>query len=261
MESQEKAWSYTAYDLWIPLETLVQEEEEKLERFHRELPKKFDADVGKKVELYIDLLRTSYDSLYRTSQTLVRDQAKIPATLKNDVLPILDLFYLRDLLQFNLARDAVNELARAADRARQLLDFLIDARPGPIAQRYLARVARCYTWGYDAEALILCRSVLQQVLEENVSDADVFTAFAWKPEVFPPSRQDELRKHDPFRIAIGDRIYAAQAIGKLTNQEVELAKQIRDRGNKAVHEAPPAGVDTYGTVRDLMGVISKLCSG
>jgi hypothetical protein len=69
MKAQEDGWSYTAYDLWIPLETLVQEEEEKLERFHRELPKKLGADVGEKVELYIDLLRTSYDSLYRASQT------------------------------------------------------------------------------------------------------------------------------------------------------------------------------------------------
>jgi hypothetical protein len=59
---------------------------------------------------------------------------------------------------------------------------------------------------------------------------------------------------------MGDRIHAARVMGKLTEEEVQSAKIIRDRGDKAVHDPPGSGVDVAGTVRALTQLIGKLCS-
>lgn len=74
-------------------------------------------------------------------------------------------------------------------------------------------------------------------------------------------RLEDLLARDPSKIAIGDRVYAAHALGRLTASEVELAKRVLDRGDKAVHEAPPSGVDVFSTVEALTQVVGSLCGG
>ena len=257
--SGDETLGYTEFELWIKLETVIEEQEHEWDEYLKSLPDRFNEEVAYRLRAFVGPLRRSYDSLFHASQTLVEVDPKFPLPLK-EALPLLDMLFLRDVLQFNLARDMVNELPHAGDRARQLLDLLIRDIPDATAQRYLARVGRCFTWGYEAETLILCRSVLEQVLAATISNADVFSALNWKANVFPAARRDELKTRDPFRIALGDRLCAAQALGKLTDSEVDLAKQIRDRGDKAVHEAPPSGVDTFGTVKALVRIVRKLTS-
>lgn len=176
---------------------------------------------------------------------------------RKEVLPIFDILFLKDLIQLELAEDAIYKLEAATQRARQLLDLVIESKPGPTAQRYLVRVARCFTWGYELETLILCRSILERVLEEAVSDSDVFSAFERNPGAFAPSHQEALRRRNPP--AIGDRICAAQVTGKLTAAQAELADKIRFRGNKAVHDTPDSGADVFGTIKALVELIGKLC--
>ncbi len=206
----------------------------------------------------IDEFRERCRSLFRASQELVQTQPEAKIFTK-DLFSAFDQQLLKVLFQFELAYDAISVLPEAAERIRTLLEFAIDVVPGPAAQTYLARVARCFTWGYEAETLILCRSVLEQVLDEAVLNADVFNAFSWAPEAFPPDRREKLAKRDPFLVVIGDRIHAARVMGKLTDQEVEFAKIIRDRGDKAVHDAAGSGADVAGTVRILTQLIGKLC--
>lgn len=170
---------------------------------------------------------------------------------------LIDL--LRARSQCELAYHAIEQIGPAAERSIELLALAARAKPGPLAQRYLSRVARCYAWGYEAETLILCRSVLEQVLEEAVEDMDVFNAFGCNTAAFPAARHKSLRERDPFRVAIGDRNCAAGVLGILTETEADLARQIRDRGDKAVHEEPPAGTDVTGTIQALTGIVAKLC--
>lgn len=206
----------------------------------------------------IDEFRETCRSLFRASQDLVQSHPEARSFTKQ-LFSTFDEQLLKVLFQFELAYDATSELPEAAERIRTLLEFAVEVAPGPVAQRYLARVARCFTWGYEAETLILCRSVLEQILVDEVPDADVISAFDWKDEAFPPDRRKVLAKRDPFFFAMGDRIHAARVMGKLTEEEVQSAKIIRDRGDKALHDPPSSGVDVAGTVRALTQLIGKLC--
>jgi hypothetical protein len=235
--------------LGIVFDGVIQHFEEEIEEYLESLPQR----------PAIDEFRETCRSLFRASQELVQRHPEARSFTKQ-LFSTFDEQLLKVLFQFELAYDAISELPEAAERIQKLLEFTVEVAPGPAAQRYLARVARCFTWGYEAETLILCRSVLEQVLDEATPDADVFTAFTWKPGAFPPDRREKLAKRDPILLAIGDRIYAACVMGKLTEEEVEFAKIIRDRGDKAVHDAPGFGADTASTVRTLTQLIGKLCS-
>lgn len=208
----------------------------------------------------IQEFRKACSTLFRASQTLIQGRAAARICRK-DLLPEFDDLFLRILFQFELAREIISDLPYAANRAKQLLELAASAEPGPTAQKYLARVARCFTWGYHADTLILCRSVLEQVLADEVADVDVFSALSWKPEAFPDSRREVLLARDPLNIEIGDRVYAAHVLGRLSSSEVEFANQVRVRGNKAVHEEPPGGVDVFGTVEAITRIINSLCGG
>ncbi len=246
---------YTEWELWNEFQGIVDKHRSAIERYLEYLPNQFNPDVADKVRLYASQVIKSFVLLFRVSQNLVHGESDLPIARK-EVLPRFDVLLLKDLFQLELAEDAIYTLESATGRARQLLDLVIEAKPGPLAQRYLARVARCFTWGYEAETLILCRSVLEDVLEETVPDLEVFGAFERDPSAFARSHQEDLRKRR--LVLIGDRIQAAEVIGKLTGPEAELANGIRFRGSKAVHENPDSGADVFGTVKALLDLIGKL---
>ena len=247
------------FDLEIKLSTTTAEHEEEIERLLKFLPARFPPHGAENVKLHVELIKVLHPRLFRASQTLVHEN--LPASIEElkEVLPVYDVFFLlKELLKLHLAQDVIWTLPEATDRARQLLELALESRLSPVAQAYLARVARCFTWGYEAESLILCRSVLEQVLEETITDRDVFNAYDWKPDCFPAERREELRRHGAVAVKIGDRIHAAQALGRLSAADANAAKTIRDRGNKALHEVPPSGVDVLSTIRTLLGIINAL---
>lgn len=227
---------------------VIQHFEEDIEEYLQSLPQ----------PPLIDDFRERCRSLFRASQELVHSHLEAKVFTKQ-LFSTFDEHLLKVLFQFELAYDAISELPEAAERIRALLEFAVEVAPGPVAQRYLARVARCFTWGYDAETLILCRSVLEQVLVEVVPDADVFNAIDWALKEFPPDRQKVLARRDPFFFAMGDRIHTARILGKLTEEEAQSAKNVRERGDKAAHDRPGPGIDVAGTVRTLTQLIGKLC--
>jgi hypothetical protein len=246
---------YTEWELWNELQNVVDTHRSAIERYLESLPNQFDPDAADKVRTYVAQVLKSFVLLFRASQNLVHGESDLPIARK-EVLPILDVLFLKDLFQLELAEDAIYTLESATDRGRQLLDLVIKAKPGPLAQKYLARVARCFTWGYQAETLILCRSVLEHVLEETVPDLEVFGAFERDPGAFSQKQQEELRKRN--RPGIRHRIRAAKVMGKLTDPQVELADTVTFRGNKAVHDNPDSDADVFGTVRALVELIGKL---
>lgn len=281
----------TEFSVWNQLNSMLGHHESEFEDKLNSLLDKLKAEEKRKLLQACEVLRNAIPRLFDVSQTLVAEGAEPalgvvrdaldtvgraeafffacaglgpkpaadppPADKINEAAQLADL--LNEMFQCQVAHEAIHEIPPAAQRALQLLRFAAEARPSLLAQRYLARVARCFTWGYEAETLILCRSVLEQVLEETVPDGDVFTAFAWNREAFPQVRRDKLTKRDPVLVAIGDRIHAACVLGKLTDEEVVFAKIIRDRGDKAVHDMPDAGADVRGTVEKLTHLVSKLC--
>lgn len=247
---------FAEFELWNELLSIVEQHETALEVTLNSLVDKSDTGTTRTLRASVDDLVKVYELLFHGSQTLAQVRADLIVNMK-ELASAFDPLFLRDLFRLKLARDVIADLPSAADRARQLLDFITEANPGSTTQRYLARVARCFTWGYETESLILCRSVLEQVLEHAVPDADVFRALERSPNVFSYSRQEALRRRDPPTIA--DRIRAAEVLGKLTAAEVDLANTVRFRGNKAIHDAPDAGAGVIGTVRALTELIDKLC--
>lgn len=245
---------YTKWELWNELQNVVDTHRSAIEHYLESLPNQFDPDVADKVRTYAAQVLKSFVLLFRASQNLVHGESDLPIARK-EVLPTFDVLFLKDLFQLDLAEDAIYSLESATDRSRQLLDLVIET-PGPLAQKYLARVARCFTWGYEAEVAILCRSVLEHVLEETVPDLEAFAAFERDPDAFSQKQQEELRRRYPP--GIGHRIRAAKVMGKLTDPQVELADTVRFRGNKAVHDNPDSGADVFGTVKALVELIGKL---
>lgn len=246
---------YTEWELWNELQNVVDKHRDEIEKYLKSLPERFDAHNADTVRIYTTQVLETLDLLFQASQNLVQGKSDLPIARK-DVLPVFDILFLKDLFQLVLAEEAIYALESAAHRARQLLDLIIEAKPGPLAQKYLTRVARCFTWGYDAETLILCRSVLEHVLIERVPDSDVFTAFQRNPDAFPHSHHEALRRRYPP--TIGDRIPAAHVTGNLTEAQADLADKIRFGGNKAVHDTPDADADVLGTVKALMELVGKL---
>ncbi len=260
--SYEGKGFFTNYSLWNNLLSMLENHEAEVNEALDGIIEKSEPLGGAKLRASLQEVRNAFPKLFQSSQSLVSEgvESTIDTARIEDVLEALVLEQaLKELFQCDLARDVIHDVPPAADRARELLTFVTHAKPGRVAQRYLSRVARCFTWGYEAETFILCRSVLEQVLEEAVPDSDVFTAFAWKPEAFPLPRRKVLAKKDAFGVAIGDRIHAARVLGKLTEEDADFAKLIRDRGDKAVHDAPDSGADITGTVQGLTNLISKLC--
>ena len=247
------------FDLETKLDTTAAEHREEIERLLTSLPERFPPHGAENVKLHAEFIKVLHSRLFRASQTLVHEGLPTSIDELREVLPAWDTFLLlKDLLKLHLAQDVIWTLREATDRARQLLELAFESSLSPVAQAYLARVARCFTWGYEAESLILCRSVLEQVLEETITNPDVFNAYDWKPDCFPAQRREELRRHGAVAIKISDRIHAAQALGRLSPADAAAAKTIRDRGNKALHEVPPSGVDVLGTIRTLLGIINAL---
>jgi hypothetical protein len=257
-ETQEEYMPGTEYDLQTKLDTTTAIHKEEVSEILANLPKYYSAPVAESIRHYAKLIEVLHPWIFRTSQTLAA--VGLPSSYEpiRQTLPLFDHLFLKDLLQVELAQNMIWELESATDRARALLELVVEIQVPSVAQAYLARVARCFTWGYTAECLILCRSVLEHVLEEAVPNTDVFSVYTWRPEAFPEERRRILREQGAVAATIGDRINAARAIGRISDGDATAARTIRDRGNKAVHEAPPAGVDVLGTVRDLMRIIKIL---
>jgi hypothetical protein len=164
---------------------------------------------------------------------------------------------LRARFQCELARLVVDEVPDAACRATFLLTLAAKARPGPLAQEYLGRVARCFIWGYETETLILCGSVLEQVLEDTVSYEDVFTAFEKKQASFPYELWSDLKERRPPTPV--HRIHAAQALDRFTTQQADMANRIRLWRNKALHDGPALKVSAHQAVAGLTDLLGSLC--
>ncbi len=253
-----------------------------------------DRELQSAIRTSLQRLDAAFESLFSSSQDLVRkrppadaDVSRVLDVLKDleeetaailygDPMPegpppayeeTVEAYYFDDLLgiryQCQLAREMIAELPAAARRAQELVRIAADARPGPLGKSYLRRVASCFTWGYETETLVLCGSVLEQVLQDEIEDSDVRNAFAWKPDVFPYPLREELKKGYPPTLR--HRIFAAQALGIITPEQVDLAEEIRLRRNKAVHDArisrseEASDVDVAGTVRALTEVVGRLC--
>ena len=140
-------------------------------------------------------------------------------------------------LEVAAARQFVDGMAGVTSRAQEIVWLALNTQPSRRVTAYLSRLGRCYVAGFDAEVVILCRSVLDTALRDVVGDGC----------------------SGPTSMA--GRIECLRERGDLSAECVSAAHQIRIRGNKAVHEEPADSTAALDTVRKTMMVLSELFDG
>lgn len=125
--------------------------------------------------------------------------------------------------------EAMGMLSTARERFWQLLMLLKHRQPSPHARNFLRRVARCYLFGFDSECVVMCRAVLDREFEAEIQSGDVLAW--WKTT-------DKGKRGKPAPMNLWGRIQAAHHSGRIGQDTQAAADEVRDDGNKAVHQKP-----------------------
>jgi len=142
------------------------------------------------------------------------------------------------------------ELARMANVAEErildLAGMAVQQMPSGKAAGFLRRVARCCQFGFDAECLIMCRSVIDAELLSEISGDECISV---------------LGQRQYFDL--GDRIEAARRLRLLSFELAQEAHNIRKLGNKAVHGDPDVakGIDSLGIIKNTLKIVEELNRG
>ncbi|MFL5385640.1 MAG: DUF4145 domain-containing protein [Longimicrobiaceae bacterium] len=140
--------------------------------------------------------------------------------------------HVLERLEIDVAWVLCTETRAMAYRCLDLAKIVATAQPNPVVLGFLRRLSRCYVAGFLPEAVMLCRSVLENAVKERVGT-----------------------KH-----TMRERIATARQLGKLSSQASEAAMLIWTRGNAAVHEDSEATHDVTETIRLTTEVLSELYS-
>jgi hypothetical protein len=76
------------------------------------------------------------------------------------------------LLQLSVADDFISRLPGAADRAERLLEWSVAEAPSDQADALMAEACNCFIYGLDAACVLMCRTLLEDVLKRKIP-ADV----------------------------------------------------------------------------------------
>jgi hypothetical protein len=166
---------------------------------------------------------------------------------------------VRDCVSISLAFEVADSLLPAAEeRVGDLVALIAARRLSPIAAHYLERATRLHLWGFEPEAVIMCRSVLEAALVERLSTAITLD----EP---PPSLETlnrlagELNLLPGFERAQNRRGWRAKRGTALWD-----AERIRRAANQLLHELPEPQRDEDGlpdsatAVRVLAGLLDRL---
>ncbi len=168
--------SFTEYSLWNQLNSMLGHHESNVNIDERVGRAQLDDSTKNIIRASLRDLSNVFHQLFQASQRLVRDRAEpaIDTSKINEIYTFFDArllallgegpeptirepslaesveaMLLEDLLhelfQIHLASEMIHELPPAAERARYLLLLAVKDKPSPLARRYLARVARCFT--------------------------------------------------------------------------------------------------------------------
>ncbi|SRR6266545_543816 len=131
--------------------------------------------------------------------------------------------------------ELAGEGERYNDRAERMIQLWLLHPGSGLLREYLRLVYRCYTSGFDAEAIIVCRAVLERGVRDILDQKN-----AAAPD------------------AMGKRIEYLRGRGWLSEDGARRARAVWARGNKVVHEDPNLISDAYDTIRDCIAVLDEL---
>jgi hypothetical protein len=149
-------------------------------------------------------------------------------------------------LQFALAGDLVPSIGRAGDRARRLLELVMEIS-NPRVAAYLSRVARCYCLDLPTEMAVMARATIDAALEELVPDEVV---------------ERSVGANRRGQISLASRVQAAFAIDAIDKESFDALQGVKSAGDNAAHASPglvPPSEEQLNTLAKALGGIFKRC--
>lgn len=166
---------------------------------------------------------------------------------------------VRDCISISLAFEVADTLLPAAEaRVADLVALIAARRLSPMASKYLERATRLHLWGFEPEAVIMCRSVLEAALFAKLS-ATV------KLDEPPPPLETLIRTAGQLALLQGYE-NARNRRGWRAVRDTPLwdAERLRRTGNQLLHEVPElepdvdALADSAAAIRTLASVLDRL---
>lgn len=149
----------------------------------------------------------------------------------------------------DMSCEAIEKIVEGASRIFQLYDLVLRSTPSKSTQEFLARLSRCYIWGFDPECVILCRAVIDTGFYDFVPD-----------DICEKHRQFQIDTKGEHYYTLANRVKASFQEGIIDKEIKQKAFTIKERGDKAVHRQPGITKDVWGTIRDTVAVLETIAA-
>lgn len=160
-----------------------------------------------------------------------------PSDSINDTLELVN-----EYVSISLGWEAIGLMNSGVERFWTLLSLTATVEPSWRAAAFLKRVSRCYLFGFDAECVVMCRSVLDAEFEAQVPREYCEDKYG--------CRRGKYTLDEIIRIAEDKDIVSSEI--------AVMAHEIRDLGNKAVHDWPKSKRNAAEVIRDTLQVLTTL---
>jgi hypothetical protein len=149
--------------------------------------------------------------------------------------------WLQRHVMLDMAKGIPVMLNAGVARFQKLLAMTKPLNPSKPAAHFLARVSKCYIFGFDNECIAMCRGAIDREFESEIAYDDCLNSFADAPGV--------------RYFTLADRIAAAVKCRRINEEIAEAARRVKEAGKKAVHTWPQNAPDAISIIRDTMSVL------
>lgn len=167
----------------------------------------------------------------------VRQESKVDSETLEQIIALSATPTQRMTLAYHLLKDFSEDLPQMVDRMLDLASLALLAPPGPLVADYLSLLRRCYVAGFDAEAVIVCRSLLEACIKDKFQ----------RNEIERPSTMSWC-------------VAWAQKVGWLSPASSRTALQIWKSASETVHGDRDFVKDAIGTIKETLLIARELQS-
>lgn len=217
------------------------------EQEYAALPAELDPDDEPFVRTLREIARILQDSALtlRPAKGLAEIGLSRAGRAITDPRSMADDPMLRPYLEILTAKWGLHQTEGAVKRLSRLLAYLVCGSLTAKVDAYLDHVAKLYVWGFETEAIVMCRAVLDAALASRLS------AEAERRPAGSGSR--ELR--------LDEAIEECHKLGLIGPDERDLAHRLRRDGNELLHVAPTHHLefpDALAAIEALGRVLQRL---
>lgn len=177
-------------------------------------------------------------------QRLLRELVTLAAhagpELSESTLAVLEL--VNEDVAISLGWEAMHLMRGGEERFWTLLSLTASVEPSWRTAAFLKRVSRCYLFSFDAECVVMCRSVLDAEFEAQVPREYCEDKFGCRRGKY----------------TLEEKILVAEDRAIVSPEIATTAHEIRDLGNKAVHNWPALKKDAADVIGNTLQVLKAL---